>query len=95
MNISFGHTVTIKYLGATDCRGSRIKASWEGWPSDDSKVVSRTIGRDYSTDDYTEWAANAFLEWLNGGDWSLHTIKSVAKGNLGGGKDVLIITTES
>ena len=69
--ITTGHLVRVQYRGATNTRPSRYVATWEGWPSDDSRTVRKTLGYTSERDDMARAAAGAFADWLNDGSTGL------------------------
>ena len=69
-NLTYAHTVRIKYFGPTDFKPSRIKAIWQSADYNrygERTFKSKTISRDYETerDGYAIWAAEQCLEYLN------------------------------
>jgi hypothetical protein len=98
MTITHGHAVKVKYLGPTNHKPSRIQFSWEGWPSDNSKTIRKTISRDYesSNKDYMRKGADLFRQWLETGpmgDRYTCEIVSVFSGSLGSDSDIMLINT--
>jgi hypothetical protein len=61
MKPTYQNILRLKYLG-----NDRYNASWQGWPSEGSKRVSKRITAD-NNDKAAHGAAQAFMAWLETG----------------------------
>jgi len=98
-NLTYAHSVRIKYFGPTDTKPSRIKAIWQSAERNlyhNRTFKSKTIERDYETgsDGYAIWAAEQCLEYLNSltPRASELAIDEITLGSLGD-DDVVLFTT--
>jgi len=65
--VKSAHFIRIRYHGPTDYRGSSLVASWEGWPSEGSRTVRKTIAYTSVREVMAQLVAEAFCEWLSEG----------------------------
>ena len=98
-NLTYAHTVRIKYFGPTDTKPSRIKAIWQSADYNrygERTFKSKTISRDYANerDGYAIWAAEQCLEYLNtlNGKPEL-AIDNITLGFVNEDEDVVLFTT--
>ena len=66
IEVETAHTLTIKYRGPTDRRGSAWVTSWAGWPSEGSRRPV-SASHSYTVDRalMARRAAKAFEDWIN------------------------------
>ncbi len=65
--VHFAHFVRIKYLGPTNYRPSRLSVIWEGWPSEGSPIVRKSLAYTSDRDEMARQAAQLFCDWLSQG----------------------------
>jgi hypothetical protein len=75
--IEYGHFVRIRYLGPTNYRGSRLSVSWEGWPSEGSKIVRKAMDYNSDRDQMARDAAEMFCNWLSAGEHGLSKLNDI------------------
>ncbi len=70
MTLTHAHHIKLKYHGPTNTRGSRVSATWAGWPTDDNRPVRRFFEYDSigDRDSIAMQAAEAFVAWLDDGE---------------------------
>ena len=88
------------YCGPTNSRPSRWRVSWEGWPSEGARKVSRYVPYGYAStdgrDSVMREAADLFAAWLSDmpGDSAkrVRRVESVTYGGLSADSYVLLVT---
>jgi hypothetical protein len=90
------HFIKIKYHGPTDTRGSRLSATWEGWPSDDGRPVRKSIAYTANRAEMAQKVGDLFAQWLTDGNTGLRfDIKRLTIAVMDGANWALLVETEA
>ena len=96
MEIQYGHYIRVRYHGPTDTRGSRLSATWEGWPSEGSNPVKRYLPYMSDRDAMAREVAEMFCAWLSDGGFDLtYTADRVTIAGASAADWALIVSTQA